>query len=79
MNIWLNVSFPYIKLVPVSSAWWLKANINSYYEMYFFMISNQFDLHKDHNYASLNSNLQYENETTFLYSLCDIVFGQCGD
>lgn len=47
--------------------------------MYFFMISNQFDLHKDHNYASLNSNLKYENETTFLYSLCDIVFGQCGD
>lgn len=47
--------------------------------MYFFMIPNQFDPHKDYNYTSLNSKLKYENESTFLYSLYDIVFGQYRD
>lgn len=69
------------------SSWCLEVNINSCYGMfgkklkciYFFMVLNQFDLHKDHNYTSLNSKLKQENESSFLHSLHDIVFSQCRD
>lgn len=48
------------------SVWCLEVNINPCYGMfgekskciYFFMMPDQFDLHKDHNYASLNSKLK---------------------
>lgn len=47
--------------------------------MYFFKMPNQFDLHKDHNYGSLNSKLKQENESSFLLSLHDIVSSQSRD
>lgn len=37
--------------------------------MYLSIMPDQLNFHKDHNYASLNSNEEYENEITSLYSL----------